>query len=78
MGIKINKRSLALFLLFLDFSDQPLVRRRGQSGTLVSKLRVKVLKESCPDLVSVSFTTDMWTNREGDAFISLTIHYIDK
>ena len=45
MGIKINKRSLALFLLFLDFSDQPLVRRRGQSGTLVSKLRVKVLKE---------------------------------
>ena len=39
---------------------------------------VKVLKESCPDLVSVSFTTDMWTNREGDAFISLSIHYIDK
>ena len=48
-----------------------------KSKQILSQI-VKVLKESCPDLVSVSFTTDMWTSREGDAFISLTIHYIDK
>ncbi len=27
---------------------------------------------------SATFTTDMWTNHTNRAFISLTIHYIDK
>ena len=31
-----------------------------------------------PDLTCISFTTDMWTSRAGNPFMSLTIHFIDK
>ena len=31
-----------------------------------------------PDLLSVCFTTDLWTSRTGDSFISLTSSFIDK
>ena len=31
-----------------------------------------------PNLLSVSYTTDLWTSRAGDAFISLTSTFIDK
>ena len=31
-----------------------------------------------PDLLSVCYTTDLWTSRAGDAFISLTSTFIDK
>ena len=30
------------------------------------------------DLSCISFTTDMWTSRAGNPFMSLTIHFIDK
>ena len=30
------------------------------------------------DIKSVAFTTDIWTSRSQDAYISLTIHFIDK
>ena len=30
------------------------------------------------DLESVCYTTDLWTSRVGDSFISLTVSFIDK
>ena len=51
----------------------------------VSKKAKSVKQDICnviitvkPDLVSASFTTDMWTSRSGDSFMSLTVHFIDR
>ena len=30
-----------------------------------------------PEMESISCTTDMWTSRANDPYISLTLHYID-
>ena len=30
------------------------------------------------DIKSVAFTTDIWTSRSQDSYISLTLHFIDK
>ena len=40
------------------------------------KLKVKVVIEQI--LGMVSFTADMWTARNNAAFLSLTIHYVNK
>ena len=45
----------------------------------------EILKELCSvistireDMKSCSFTTDIWTSRSMDSYISLTVHFIDK
>ena len=38
---------------------------------------MKIIKNCAESLFSASFTTDMWTSRAMDAYISLTLHYID-
>ena len=37
---------------------------------------IDILQYSKSHLKSVSFTTDIWTSRNGDPFISLTMHFI--
>ena len=38
---------------------------------------IKTIREE-GDITSVAFTTDIWTSRSQDAYMSLTIHFIDK
>ncbi|XP_065682346.1 uncharacterized protein LOC136086280 isoform X1 [Hydra vulgaris] len=38
-------------------------------------LQIKFLKDF-PEVTGVSFTTDLWTSRNNDSYMSLTIHYI--
>ena len=44
----------------------------------VRKELAAILKAVKPDLVSLAFTTDLWTSRASDSFISLTLTFIDK
>ena len=37
----------------------------------------KAFAKDFPELKGVSFTTDIWTSRNNDSFISLTLHYIN-
>ena len=37
-----------------------------------------ILKAVKPDLVSLAYSTDLWTSRASDSFISLTLTFIDK
>ena len=36
-----------------------------------------IVSKCKPDMESIACTTDMWTSRANDPFISLTLHYID-
>ena len=38
----------------------------------------KVIRLQVPHLKCVAFTTDIWTSRGNDSYISLTVHFIDK
>lgn len=38
----------------------------------------KKLKDDSKNLQALPVTTDLWTSRNGDPFISLTVHYIDE
>lgn len=38
----------------------------------------KVLADDLSDCPGVGFSTDLWTSRAGDPFLSLTIHYLSK
>ena len=37
-----------------------------------------IIKTVKPDLVSLGFTTDLWTSRALDSYISLTLSFIDR
>ena len=61
------------------------VKSRRQLTKHVKKRTEELLSElsgiirACKtDMKSCSFTTDLWTSRAGDAFLSLTVHFIDK
>ena len=59
-------------------SRQALSEYVKKAAADVLKQVVKKIQEEKEDLVGVAFTTDMWTARNGDSFMSLTVHYIDR
>ena len=61
------------------------VKHRTTYSRMISLKAKKVLKDVQDvitslkgSIVSVSFTTDIWTSRAGDSYISLTVQFIDK
>ena len=44
----------------------------------VLKQVIRKIKDEKKYLTGVAFTTDMWTARTGDSFMSLTVHYVDR
>ena len=52
-----------------------MVKAKAES---VRKEVATILRAVKADLVSLGFTTDLWTSRASDSFISLTLSFIDK
>ena len=59
-------------------SSQTLSRHVKKKAVDILNRIVKQLKKEKGSLKSLGFTTDMWTSRTGDSFISLTVSYIDR
>ena len=59
-------------------SSQTLSRHVKKKAINILGRMVKQLKKAKGSLKSLGFTTDMWTSRTGDSFISLTVSYIDR
>ncbi len=53
-------------------------RRLPQRLEEVQRKVADKLAESKDNILSASFTSDMWTSRANDSFLSLTIHYVDE
>ena len=52
-----------------------MVKAKAES---VRKEVASILRAVKADLVSLGFTTDLWTSRSADSFISLTLSFLDK
>ena len=59
-------------------SRQTLSRHVRKKAINILNRIAKQLKKEKGSLRSLGFTTDMWTSRTGDSFISLTVSYIDQ
>ena len=59
-------------------SRQTLSRHIKKKAINILNRIAKQLKKEKGSLRSLGFTTDMWTSRTGDSFISLTVSYIDQ
>ena len=59
-------------------SSQTLSRHVKKKAIDILNRIAKQLKKEKGSLKSLGFTTDMWTSRTGDSFISLTVSYIDR
>ena len=55
-----------------------LARMAGKKAEELKKEICAILAAVKDDLVSLGFTTDMWTSRAMDSFLSLTVSFIDK
>ena len=52
-------------------------RKLPQRLEEVQRKVAEKLAECKDNILSASFTSDMWTSRANDSFLSLTIHYVD-
>ena len=59
-------------------SRRTVVRHVSSSAESLLNDIQRIIENEKDSLQSVCFTTDMWTSREGDCFISLTIHFVSK
>jgi len=53
---------------------------RRTMDTVIDKMYCKTRQSVCQEMDGVSYlcmTTDMWTSRSGDGYVSMTIHFID-
>lgn len=83
-GVPFRVIDLPSFKKLINIANDKLkVRGRNFYSKLVTSLAeearrdiIDILQYSKSHLKSVSFTTDIWTSRNGDPFISLTMHFI--
>ena len=83
-GVAFRQIDLPSFKKLINIANDKLkVKGRTFYSKLVSNLAeearrdiINILQHSKSHLKSVSFTTDIWTSRNGDPFISLTLHFI--
>ena len=70
----INRRSMKVQVK----SRKVLSKHIGVRADEVLEDVSKIIKATRQDMVSCSFTTDLWTSRAQDAFLCLTVHFIDR
>ena len=83
-GVSFRVIDLPSFKKLINIANDKLkVKGRNFYSKLVTSLAdearrdiINILQYSKSHLKSVSFTTDIWTSRNGDPFISLTLHFI--
>ena len=83
-GVSFRVIDLPSFKKLINIANDKLkVKGRNFYSKLVTSLAdearrdiISILQYSKSHLKSVSFTTDIWTSRNGNPFISLTLHFI--
>ena len=85
-GIAFRVVGLDSFHKLMRIANRRIKLKHPVTYSRIVKVRAEEIRKDILDIIStvktdlscISFTTDMWTSRAGDPFMSLTMHFIDK
>ena len=87
-GIAFNVVGRASFVNLLKTANRRVKLKSPKTYIRLTRVRAEEIDKSIRDIIqtireegdikSVAFTTDIWTSRSQDSYMSLTIHFIDR
>ena len=87
-GVAFSVVGRSSFIDLVKVANKRIKLKSPKTYMRLTKVRAEEIDQSIRDIIktirdqgdikSVSFTTDIWTSRSQDSYISLTIHFIDR
>ena len=85
-GVAFRVVGLESFQKLMNIANKRIKLKHPTTYSRLVQTKATEIKQDLLDIISavkddvscIGFTTDLWTSRSGDPFMSLTVHFIDK